>query len=58
MMVNAVGDDLCIGLGGELVPESLQLFAQLLVILDDPVVNNRETVQRNVGWALPRSGPP
>src|SRR5277367_652713 len=55
-MVNAVRDDLRVGLGAERVALTLELRAQLLVILDDTVVYDRETVSRDVrvGIALAR----
>ncbi len=54
--VNAVRNDLGIGLRGELVPGAFQLLAQLLVILDDSVVHDGEAVPRDVrmGVALAR----
>ena len=46
--VDAVRDDLGVGLGGERVAALLELRAQLLVVLDDAVVHDGEAVARDV----------
>ncbi len=46
--MDTVGNDFGVGLGGELVTGTLQLLAQLLMIFDDSVVNDREAVARDV----------
>ncbi len=43
--MDAVRHDLGVGLRGELVAAALQLRAQLLVILDDAVVDDRQAVE-------------
>ena len=48
MMVDAVGDDLGVGLAGEGVAELAQFLAQLVVVLDDAVMDDREAVIRHV----------
>ena len=48
VVVDAVSDDLGVGLGGELVAAPLEVRAQLLVVLDDAVVDDREAVARDV----------
>ena len=55
VIVDAVRDDFGVGLGRELVA-GLQLVAQLLVVLDDAVVHERDAVARDVrmGVALAR----
>ena len=55
-MVDAVRDHLGVGLGGELVTAPLELVAQLLVVLDDAVVDDRQAVERDMrmGVALAR----
>ena len=54
--MDAVRDDLGVGLGAELVAVPQQLRAQLLVVLDDAVVDDRDAVARDVrvGVALAR----
>src|SRR2546429_5181280 len=47
-IVDAVGDDLGVGLGGEPVAAALEIGTQLLVVLDDAVVHDREAVARDV----------
>ena len=56
VQVHAVGDDLRIGLGGELVAAPHQVRPQVLVVLDDAVVHDGEPVARDVrmGVALAR----
>jgi hypothetical protein len=56
VIVNAMRDHLGIGLRRELVAELGELVAQLLVILDDAVVHDRDAVARDVrmGVALGR----
>src|SRR2546429_5057390 len=46
-IVDAVGDDLGVGLGGEPVAAALEIGTQLLVVLDDAVVHDREAVARS-----------
>ncbi len=46
--VDSVGNNLGVGFGSELIAETLQLVAKLLVILDDAVVDDRETVAGDV----------
>jgi hypothetical protein len=48
VVVNTVRDHLGIRLGGELVAEPLELGPQLLVVLDDPVVHDRDPFARDV----------
>src|ERR1700730_14707844 len=48
MMMNAMCDDLGVRLRGKHVALPLQLFTQLFVVLDDPVVDDHETIERNV----------
>ena len=48
VIVDAVGDDLGVGLGGEPVAAALEIGTQLLVVLDDAVVHDREAVARDV----------
>ena len=48
VLVDAVGDHLGVGLGGELVARRLQLGAQDVVVLDDAVVDDGETVRGDV----------
>src|SRR6202046_4015683 len=47
-MVNAVRDDLRVGLRTEPVTFALEFGAQRLVIFDDAVMHDREAVVRNV----------
>src|ERR1700687_1679025 len=47
-MMNALCDHFGIGFGGKGVAQSFQIGAQCLVILDDPVVDDRDAVARNV----------
>ena len=56
VIVDAVRDDLGVGVRGELVAGLLELVAQLLVVLDDAVVHDRDAVARDVrmGVALVR----
>ena len=56
VVVDAVRDHLGVGLGGELVALALRLGAQLLVVLDDAVVDDRDAVLGDVrvGVALAR----
>ena len=56
MVMDAVRDDLGVGLRGELVAGPLELVAELLVVLDDAVVHDRDAVARDVrvGVALVR----
>src|SRR6185437_6330041 len=56
MAMHAMGDHLGIRLRGELVTAALELGAQLLMVLDDAVMNDRESVARDVrmGIALAR----
>ena len=48
VIVDAVRDDFGVGLGGELVAARFELLAQLFVVLDDAVVDDREAVARDV----------
>ena len=48
MEVHAVRDHFGVGFGGEGVAGLLELFAQLFVVLDDAVVNDREAAERDV----------
>jgi hypothetical protein len=48
VVVDAVRDDLGVGLRGELVALALGLVAKLLVVLDDAVVDDRDAVLRDV----------
>ena len=48
VMVDAMRDDFGIGLGAELIPGAFQLGTQFLVILDDAVVDDGQTVAGNV----------
>ncbi len=52
VVMDAVSDDLGVRLRREFVAETLQLFTQLIVVLDDAVVNDRETVVRDVGMRV------
>jgi len=56
VVVDAVRDHLGVGLGGELVTLARRLGAQLLVVLDDAVVDDRDAVPGDVrvGVALAR----
>ena len=56
VVVDAVRDHLGVGLGGELVALAPRLVAQLLVVLDDAVVDDRDAVLGDVrvGVALAR----
>ena len=54
--MNAVGNDLSVGVRGENVAQRLQFVPQLLVILDDAVVDDRETVVGNVGVGVLLAG--
>src|SRR5258708_7418790 len=47
-MMNAVGNDFGIGFGREGVAQAFQMGAQSFVILDDPVVHDRDTVAREM----------
>ena len=58
MMVNAVRDNLGIGLGGEDVSGRSSSCAQLLVVLDDAVVDDGKAVQRNVRVRVALAGTP
>ena len=48
VVVDAMRDHLGVGLGAELVAAPLEVRAQLLVVLDDAVVHDREPVARDV----------
>ncbi len=48
MMMNTVRDDLGVGLRGELIAQPREILTQLLVILDDAVVDDRDAVARDV----------
>ena len=48
VIMNAVRDDLGIGVRGELVAGALELGPELLVVLDDAVVDDRDAVARDV----------
>src|SRR6185312_15448733 len=48
MLMDSMGDHLGVRLGGELVAAPRELCPQLLMILDDAVVNDREPVARDV----------
>ena len=52
VIVDAVRDDFGVGLGDELVAELRQVGAQLLVVLDDAVVDDRESVVGDVGMRV------
>jgi hypothetical protein len=48
VIVHAMRDHLGVGLRGERIPRRLQLGAQLVVVLDDAVVDDRDAVPRDV----------
>src|ERR1700741_5437466 len=48
MPVNPMGNDFGVGFRAELVTRALQLLAQLIVILDDAVMYDRDTVTRQM----------
>jgi len=53
VMVDPVGDDLGVGFRGKLVALALRFFAQLFVILDDAVVDDRDAVLGDVRVRIP-----
>jgi len=52
MVVNAVSDHFGVGFRGEAVPQTFQIGAHRLVILDDSVVHDREPSRDMCGCAL------
>ncbi len=56
VMVNAVRDDLGVGLGAEAVAQILELGAQQVVILDDAVVHDGDAVPRHVRMRVAHRG--
>ena len=55
-MVDAMRDDLGIGLGAEAVAQFLEPDAQLIVILDDAVVHEGDAVARNLRMRIAHGG--
>ena len=55
-MVNAVRNDLGIGLRGKVVAQARQLLAQLFVILDDAVVDDGEPIARDMRMRIALAG--
>jgi hypothetical protein len=58
VVVDAMRDDLGVGLGGERRSRALQLGAQLVVVLDDAVVHDREPVLGDVRMRVALDGTP
>src|SRR5580693_5228171 len=56
MMVNAVGDHFGVGFGSEAIAQALEIGTQRLVILDYPVVHDRDAVARDVWVGIVRGG--
>src|SRR5262249_23098443 len=56
MSVNPVSDDLRIRLRGEPVSRTLELLAQLVVVFDDPVVNDSYTTMRYMRVSITLAG--
>ncbi len=51
--MNTVRDDFGVGFRSELVAAPFQVFAQLIMIFDDAVVDDRQTVERHVRVCIP-----
>src|SRR5262249_47631658 len=56
VMMDAMRNDFRIRFGRELVAGALQLVPQFLVVLDDPVMNDSQTVAGDVGMRVALAG--